>query len=193
MSDDRPKHEDTPGNQADAPDLYDLTPEDAEPTLEGDAESGELVDERFAALQAERDELEAKLLRTAADYQNYVRRSQQNLDAARQETLMRVARELVPVLDNFDRALELKAEAVSSVDVQKGVESIRSSLLQALEGFGMKRLDVEVGHEFDPHVHEALMRQPSETVESNHIAMVLLPGYMLKEQPVRPAQVSVAE
>lgn len=168
-------------------------PSGDEPQLEDDAASGELVDARFHAVQIERDELEAKLLRNAADYQNYVRRSHQNLEATRQETLMKLSRALVPVLDNFDRALELKPGAVSAEDVQKGVQSIRSALLKALEGFGLQKMEVQVGQEFDPHLHEALMRQPAEGIAANHIAMILMPGYTLNDQPVRPTQVSVAE
>ena len=183
---------------------FDLTPDGQEPEPldasagqdpgEADASAaGSLVDEQFKALQAERDEFEAKLMRTAADYQNFVRRSQINLDNAKQETLMKVARSLVGVLDNFDRALEVDAEKTSAQDVQKGVESIRSSLLQALESFGLKKITVQPGDEFDPNIHEALMRQPVENIESNHVAAQFMPGYLLKDQPVRPAQVSVAE
>ncbi|MEM8736860.1 MAG: nucleotide exchange factor GrpE [Planctomycetota bacterium] len=175
---------------------FDLTPDGEEPKLDAQAaadDAGAVLDEGFATLQAERDELEAKLMRTAADYQNYVRRSQQNLDATKQETLMKVAKSLVGVLDNFDRALELDPEVTSPADVHKGVESIRASLLQALEGFGLQKITVEPGDEFDPNLHEALMRQPVEGIASNHVAAQFMPGYVLKNQPVRPAQVSVAE
>ncbi|MEM9884196.1 MAG: nucleotide exchange factor GrpE [Planctomycetota bacterium] len=167
---------------------FDLTPDGEEPTLEGGEE-----DPALAALRAERDELQAKLLRTAADYQNYVRRSTQNLEATKQETLMRVAKALVGVLDNFDRALELDPETTSADDLRGGVASIHASLLQGLEGFGFRKLDVEPGDAFDPNLHEALMRQPAEGVEPGHIAARLMPGYVLNDQPVRPAQVSVAE
>jgi molecular chaperone GrpE len=182
---------------------FDLTPEGQEPAApepgealtpnEAAADAEAVIDDGFATLQRERDDLESKLMRTAADYQNFVRRTQVNIDAAKQETLMKVARALVGVLDNFDRALEVDVDQTSAADVQKGAESIRASLLQALEGFGVRKLTVEPGDEFDPNLHEALMRQPSDEVESNHVALQLMPGYVLKDQPVRPAQVSVAE
>jgi molecular chaperone GrpE len=191
---------------------FDLTPDGAEPTAppeapetpeapEADGVTAEdaadqaesVIDEQFQTLQAERDELEAKLMRTAADYQNFVRRSQTNLDATKQETLMKVAKAIVGVLDNFDRALEVDAQKTTAADVQQGVDSIRASLLQALEGFGLQKITVEPGDEFDPNLHEALMRQPTEGVESDHIAAQFMPGYVLNDQPVRPAQVSVAE
>ncbi|MEM6460215.1 MAG: nucleotide exchange factor GrpE [Planctomycetota bacterium] len=171
---------------------FDLTPDGAEPTLDGGDEAAD-GDPALAALRAECDELQAKLLRTAADYQNYVRRSTQNLEATKQETLMRVTKALVGVLDNFDRALELDPETTSAEDLRGGVASIRASLLQGLEGFGFRKLDVEPGDAFDPNLHEALMRQPAEGVEPGHVAARLMPGYVLNDQPVRPAQVSVAE
>ncbi|MEM9915943.1 MAG: nucleotide exchange factor GrpE [Planctomycetota bacterium] len=177
-----------------------MTPDGEEPTLEdaldpeaAAAQAEAVIDDEFASLQKERDELEAKLMRTAADYQNFVRRSQLNLDATKQETLMKVAKSLVGVMDNFDRALELDPETTSAEDVQKGAATIQAALLQALESFGLKKITVEPGDEFDPNLHEALMRQPSNEIESNHVAAQFMPGYILNDQPVRPAQVSVAE
>lgn len=189
-----------PQDEAAAAGAFDLTPDGEEPTLEDPldpdaaaAQAGAVIDDEFKAVQAERDELEAKLMRTAADYQNFVRRSQQNVAAEKQETLMKVARALVGVLDNFDRALELDPETTSATDMHKGVASIQASLVQALEGFGLKKIVANPGDEFDPNLHEALMRQPSDEFESNHIAAQFMPGYVLKDHPVRPAQVSVAE
>ncbi len=202
MNETTPPHDDAyiPDDEAQAIGEFDLTPEGEEPTLDeafdpeaAAAQAGAVMDEEFAALQKERDELEAKLMRTAADYQNFVRRSQLNLDATKQETLMKVAKSLVGVMDNFDRALELDPETTSAADMQKGAASIQSALIQALEGFGLKKITVEPGDEFDPNLHEALMRQPSEDIASNHVAAQFMPGYVLNNQPVRPAQVSVAE
>lgn len=177
---------------------FDLTPDGEEPTGafdgdDADDEATEQQDPAMAALVVERDELQAKLLRTAADYQNFVKRSQIKVDAARNENTMRIAKALVSVLDNFDRAVDIDAEKTSTADVLKGVDGIRSELLRALEGFGVTKVTVEPGDEFDPNIHEALMRQPVEGIESNHIAAQFMPGYLFNEQPVRPAQVSVAE
>jgi len=191
---------------------FDLTPDGDEPTFEdvinaeGPADGEAAADdepvtaEELAALrqrgakaEAQRDEMEAKLMRTAADYQNFVRRSQLNLEAEKQETLMKVVKSLVGVLDNFDRALEVDPETTPAADVQQGVESIHASLIQALEGFGLKKITVQPGDEFDPNLHEALMRQPVKDLESNHVAAQFMPGYTLNGQPLRPAQVSVAE
>ena len=184
---------------------FDLTPDGEVPEAPSAEEFEEIAyeaapaadseedDQALKAVSAERDELKDKLMRTAADFQNYVRRANQNLDATKQETLMKVAKALVGVLDNFDRALEVDPETTSAADVQQGVEGVRASLLQALEGFGVQKLTVEPGTAFDPNLHEALMRQPAESVEPDHVAAQFMPGYVLNDQPVRPAQVSVAE
>ncbi|XAL99084.1 nucleotide exchange factor GrpE [Phycisphaeraceae bacterium D3-23] len=150
-------------------------------------------------LRAERDELQQQLLRVSADYQNFARRAQQNIASAAEQTQMDMARALVPVLDHFDRALESAAQQSGETDggaggdLLQGVTMVKQELLNTLGRFGIERLEVAVGDEFDPVRHEALMRQPSEDVASNHITMLMLPGYVLGEKVVRPAQVGVAE
>ena len=146
----------------------------------------------LAQLQSERDGLESKLLRVSADYQNFVRRAQQNTDAAVEQKLVDIARGLVTVLDHFDRALDTGTDAEPTGLVQ-GVTMVRDELLSMLKRYGIERLDVEPGDEFDPNRHEALMRQPSDDVESNHVTMQMQPGYVLGEKVIRPAQVGVAE
>lgn len=151
------------------------------------------LQETFQAVAKERDELEDRLKRTAADFQNFVRRSEQNLTLARDQQLLDVARGLVTVLDHFDRALEVDPEKTSTKDLLAGVVMVRDELLRALQRFGIERLDVEQGAPFDPNRHEALMRQSVEGVESNHVTAQFQPGYMLKDKTIRPAQVGVAE
>ena len=165
----------------------------------GDAsgeESPELAAARgeLAAIRSKHEEAESKLLRTAADFQNFVRRSAINIDEAKQEAYMKVAKSLVGVLDNFDRAMEnFDPETASAADVLAGVESTRTSLLQALGNFGMAKIEVAPGDVFDPNLHEALMQQPSEEFDSGCVSQQFLPGYTLNDLPVRAAQVGVAQ
>ena len=146
-------------------------------------------------LQSERDALESQLLRVSADYQNFAKRAQQNVNTAVEQKLMDVARGLVVVLDHFDRALEAAGahEADQQDDLHKGVTMVYEEMLATLGRYGVTRVQVQPGEAFDPVRHEALMRQPSDEVEPNHVTMQLLPGYMLGEKVVRPAQVGVAE
>ncbi|MBX2852632.1 MAG: nucleotide exchange factor GrpE [Phycisphaeraceae bacterium] len=146
----------------------------------------------LSRLQAERDELESKLLRVSADYQNFARRAQQNADSAVEQKLMDIARGLVTVLDHFDRALEGQ-DKDNETGVLQGVVMVHNELLATLNRFGIERLDVDPGTEFDPNQHEALMRQPSGDFESNQVTMQMQPGYVLGDKIIRPAQVGVAE
>ena len=160
-----------------------------------DAEAYEIAPEDRSVieqLQAERDEFESKLLRVSADYQNFARRAQQNVDSAVEQKLMDIARGLVTVMDHFDRALEGQSTD-DNAGVLQGVTMVHNELLGTLNRFGIQRLDIEPGTEFDPNRHEALMRQPSDEIESNHVTMQMLPGYMLGEKVIRAAQVGVAE
>ncbi len=144
-------------------------------------------------MQAERDAMEDKLRRTMADYQNFARRAEQNVVVARQQQLMDVAKQLVSVLDHFDHALAADPEKTSSADLLKGVSIVHEELLRVLSNFGIQRLDVEPGEPFDPNRHEALMRQPSDEIESDHITAQLQPGYVIEDKTIRPAKVSIAE
>lgn len=144
-------------------------------------------------LRRERDELEARLLRVSADYQNYVRRSQQNTTAATEQQLMEMARALLTVMDHFDHALNVDPDSSTPQSLLQGVQIVRDELLKTLEQFGVQRFDVAVGDEFDPTQHQAMMRQTAEGLESNHVAAQLQPGYSLGDKTLRPAKVAVTE
>lgn len=167
-----------------------LEGEEAIEAAEHEAESQEQA--LLERVQAERDELESKLLRVSADYQNFARRAQQNVESAVEQKLMDIARGLATVLDHFDRALEGQDQG-EAAGVLQGVTMVHDELLSTLKRFGVERMDVEPGTEFDPNQHEALMRQPSDEIESNHVTMQMQPGYMLGDKVIRPAQVGVAE
>ena len=185
------------GQDAGAPEEWEL--DEAGDALEfpdvDDAAQGsdEAEADPLAEMQAERDALEDKLKRMAADYQNFARRAEQNVVAARQLQLMDVAKQLVPVLDHFDNALSVDPDKASAADLLKGVTIVRDELMRTLGSFGVQRLDVEVGEPFDPNRHEALMRQADTDIESNHVTAQLQPGYTIEDKTIRPAKVSIAE
>jgi len=139
------------------------------------------------------DDMEQKYLRVSADYQNYVRRSQQNVESAKEETLMKLARSLLTVLDHFDHAMAVDTQKTSADAVIDGMRMVQEELMKTLRGFGIERFSPEPGEEFDPNRHEALMRQAAVQIESNHVVASLQPGYMLNDKTLRPAKVSVAE
>ncbi len=153
----------------------------------------DLSDDPIAALQRERDELNDRLLRAHADYQNLARRAQVNVTEARQQQLKDIAGALLTVLDTFDHALLTDAAKTNAEDILKGVHIVRDQLLQTLEQFGVKRMQVDAGDAFDPNQHEALMRQAVEGLDPDHVAAELQPGYTLEDKTLRPAKVSVTE
>ena len=146
------------------------------------------VEERLAALEADRDERVNDLKRVAADFENYrkrVARDQESLVARAHE---RLVKELLPVLDDLERALAA-AEEHEEAKLEEGVRLVHRSLRDALTREGLA--EIETNGRFDPHVHEALLSQPSEAEEGS-VLEVLQKGYRLGDHVIRPARVIVA-
>ena len=139
--------------------------------------------------QAEQ-EVDDRLLRLAADFENYKKRAARE----RQEYVAfaneRLLKELLPILDDLERALDA-AEQHEEAQLEDGVRLVYRSLASLLERHGVQQIPTD--GKFDPHVHEALLAQPGEDVESGHVLQVLQKGYRLGDRVVRPARVIVAE
>ena len=151
-------------------------------------EAEQTLEERIAALEAERDERVNDLKRVAADFENYrkrVARDQESLVARAHE---RLVKELLPVLDDLERALAA-AEEHEEIKLEEGVRLVHQELQAALKREGLA--EIETNGRFDPHVHEALLSQPSEAEEGS-VLEVVQKGYKLGDRVVRPARVVVA-
>jgi molecular chaperone GrpE len=151
-------------------------------------EAEQTLEEQLAALEAERDEHLNDLTRVAADFENYrkrVARDQESLVARAHE---RLVKELLPVLDDLERALAA-AEEHQEAQLEEGVRLVQRELEAALQREGLA--EIETNGRFDPHVHEALLSQPSELDEGS-ILEVVQKGYRLGDRVVRPARVVVA-
>ena len=151
-------------------------------------EAEQTLEERIAALEAERDERVNDLKRVAADFENYrkrVARDQESLVARAHE---RLVKELLPVLDDLERALAA-AEEHEEIKLEEGVRLVHQELQAALKREGLA--EIETNGQFDPHVHEALLSQPSEQDEGA-ILEVVQKGYTLGDRVVRPARVVIA-
>ncbi len=146
------------------------------------------LEERLASLEAERDEYLNDLKRVAAEFENYrkrVTRDQESLVARAHE---RLVKELLPVLDDLERALAA-AELHEEAKLEEGVRLVHRELRSALDREGLAEIETN-GH-FDPHVHEALLSQPSEAEEGS-VLEVLQKGYRLGDHVLRPARVVIA-
>jgi molecular chaperone GrpE len=129
-----------------------------------------------------------RLLRLAADFENYKKRAARERQEYVQLANERLIGELIPILDDLERALS-SAEQHEEAQLEEGVELVHRSLAALLERHGVTSIETE--GKFDPHVHEALLSQPSEAEEGSVIDVVQK-GYKLGERVVRPARVVVA-
>lgn len=134
------------------------------------------------------DDYRNRYIRAVADFDNFRKRSErERADFARYATAG-VLREMLPVLDNFDRALE---HAEEGDDFHKGVSMIYKQLFDVLQKHGLKVID-ETGVHFDPNIHEGVMREDDPSVPSHTVVAVLQRGYFLHDRLLRPAMVKVA-
>jgi molecular chaperone GrpE len=140
------------------------------------------------ALQAERDELFGRLQRLAAEFDNYRKRNARETAALTQRANERVVKELIPILDDLGRALEAASEH-EEAKLEEGVRLVHRSLADVLKKEGLA--EIETDGKFDPHVHEALLSQPSDAEEGSVIEVVQK-GYKLGDKVLRPARVVVA-
>ena len=129
-------------------------------------------------------------LRLAADFDNYRKRTAREHAELTQRANERLLNELLPVLDDLERALEAAAEH-DEAKLEEGVRLVHRSLVGLVERHGLTEIDTEGA--FDPHVHEALLAQPGEGAEEGSVLQVLQKGYRLGDKVIRPARVIVAE
>ena len=145
--------------------------------------------EQLQKLQAERDALFDRLARQQAEFDNYRKRSLKEQQDYRDYALTDFAKQFLPVLDSFDRALNSQG---SDADLRKGMELIRRQMEDALAKIGVKAVPAK-GEQFDPHVHEAIEMVETEDAPDNEVLDELARGYMIKDRLLRPAMVRVAK
>lgn len=146
------------------------------------------------ALIAERDQWKDRALRAVAETENNRKRAETQSNDARAYAIQRFARDLLGVADNLERALQAapKDADAGEAGLVTGLELTQKSLLQAFEANNLKRVAPEPGEAFDPHLHQAMMEQPSDSVQGGQVIQTLQPGYALFGRTVRPAMVVVA-
>jgi molecular chaperone GrpE len=165
----------------------DLEPQAASTVLE-DLES---LRERAGAVEQQRDEYLALLQRTRADFENYQKRILRDLAEERRYCHGDFARELLPVLDNLQRALEAARRQGEKGPLIQGVILVESQLLEIFRRFGITRID-PCGQPFDAALHEAVLEEPRTDVAPGTVVQVLEAGFRLHERVLRPARVVVA-
>ena len=150
-------------------------------------------EERIVQLEEELVTARDDALRAQADAQNVIRRAEQDVEKARKFALERFAGELLPVVDNLERALEAASGDEEVVKpIAEGVELTLKSFLDALAKFHVEVVDPQ-GEPFDPNVHQAMSMVENNDVEPNSVIAVMQKGYTLNGRLVRPAMVMVSK
>jgi molecular chaperone GrpE len=161
----------------------------------GDSPEGELTPEQALLARLEEEAAAARdaALRAAADAQNVKRRAEQDVEKARKFALEQFARELLPVVDNLERALEATAGRDAAVKpIAEGVELTLKSFLDALKKFNIATVDPQ-GEPFDPNLHQAMSMVENAAVEPNSVIAVMQKGYTLNGRLLRPAMVMISK
>lgn len=184
----QPEHEGDGGRE-------DAVPEGAEPAEAASGEEGAAAERPAASEAADRyrreaEELQQRLLRLKADYDNFRRRTRLEKEAFAKYASQQLMEKLLPVLDNFERALAAGESAADVASFVKGVDMIFRQLTDVLAQEGLEPIQA-AGEPFDPELHQAVMRVESEEHGDNVVVEELQKGYKLKDKVIRPSMVKV--
>lgn len=165
---------------------------DAEAPDESSSEEESSITDETEELRAQLEAEQNKYLRLLADFDNFKRRTQKDKEIANKFRSQSLLADILPVLDNFERALSLTTSSEESASLLKGVEMVQKSLIEAVNREGLAEIKA-VGEPFDPNFHQAVMQEKDESAEAGIVLQELQKGYMLKDRVIRPAMVKVNE
>ncbi|HDH6823484.1 TPA: nucleotide exchange factor GrpE [Staphylococcus aureus] len=147
-------------------------------------------DQKINELQQLADENEEKYLRLYAEFENYKRRIQKENEINKTYQAQRVLTDILPAIDNIERALQIEGDYETFKSLQKGVQMVHESLINALKDNGLEVIKTE-GEAFDPNIHQAVVQDDNPDFESGEITQELQKGYKLKDRVLRPSMVKV--
>ncbi|HHD6755262.1 TPA: nucleotide exchange factor GrpE [Staphylococcus aureus] len=147
-------------------------------------------DQKINELQQLADENEEKYLRLYAEFENYKRRIQKENEINKTYQAQRVLTDILPAIDNIERALQIEGDDETFKSLQKGVQMVHESLINALKDNDLEVIKTE-GEAFDPNIHQAVVQDDNPDFESGEITQELQKGYKLKDRVLRPSMVKV--
>ena len=147
-------------------------------------------DQKINELQQLADENEEKYLRLYAEFENYKRRIQKENEINKTYQAQRVLTDILPAIDNIERALQIEGDDETFKSLQKGLQMVHESLINALKDNGLDVIKTE-GDAFDPNIHQAVVQDDNPDFESGEITQELQKGYKLKDRVLRPSMVKV--
>ena len=171
----------------------------AEPLVDESATQSpeEIIQANFARIEAERDDLKDKLLRTLADMENLRRRTEREIADAKAYAVTSFARDMLGSADNLRRALESLPETARAAEepalkaLIEGVDLTERDLLKVLERHGVRKIDPQ-GEKFDPNLHQAMFEAPDPEIGKGLVSKVVQSGYKIGERVLRPALVGIS-
>ncbi|MCY1048059.1 nucleotide exchange factor GrpE [Mammaliicoccus sciuri] len=152
----------------------------------------EIPEAELEQLKQKANEEEEKYLRLYAEFENYKRRMKQEASIIKDYQAQRVLTDVLPALDNMDRALKQEGESEDFLTFKKGVDMVYNDLLKSLKDNGLEEIE-SYNQPFDPNVHQAVMQDNNPDFESGVVTEELQRGYKLKDRVLRPAMVKVNE
>ena len=174
---------------------HELPPADGDENASASAQNAEAVSQptgveaELQKVRAERDSLLDRLARAQAEFENARRRATKEQQDFRDFAMVDAIKSLLPVVDNFERALQSKSEAA---EFRSGVELIYKQLRDVLTKLGVQPIEAK-GQQFDPHVHEAIEMVETQDVADHEVLEEWQRGYKFKDRLIRPAMVKVAK
>jgi len=179
-------------------DQVELTEEKAVESVfdEGDSTEQQVtnpIDEQLQEIQllkSKFEEADNRYLRLQADFDNFRRRTRLDQEASEKYKAQKLITDLLPSLDNFERAMNVEADNEQTKSLLQGMDMVYRGILDALKKEGVEQIE-SVGKEFDPHQHHAVMQGEDENYGSNIVTDEFQKGYLLKDRVIRPAMVKV--
>jgi molecular chaperone GrpE len=147
--------------------------------------------DRLQAVEAERDQFRNLAQQTRADFENYQKRFKRDLDQERRYAELPLARDLIPAIDNLDRATAAAQKANETGPLVQGVAMVKAQVLDVFRRHGITPMEAQ-GKPFDPNLHQAVMQQPSAEYPPGTVVQITEQGFQMHDRVVRPAQVIVS-
>jgi molecular chaperone GrpE len=168
------------------------TEETVEPIFAEEVETNSEQTSIIEEYQAKLDEADTRYLRLQADFDNFRRRTKLDFEAAEKYRAQSIISDLLPVMDNFERALQTQVDQEQAKSLLQGMEMVYRLLQDAIKKEGVEPINA-VGEAFDPHLHQAVMQVEAEDTDSGIVLEEFQKGYKLKDRVIRPTMVKVSQ
>jgi len=163
---------------------------DEQTAVENAGNPTESLAQEIEILKNKLDEADNRYLRLQADFDNFRRRTRLEAEANEKYRAQKLITDLLPAMDNFERALKMEADNEQTKSLMQGMEMVYRSMAEALKKEGVEPIEA-VEKEFDPQIHQAVMQDNNENFGSNIVIEEFQKGYLLKDRVIRPSMVKV--